>query len=122
MPSRPDLNQPGEAAIERMVEPQRSIARAADMAIRSVVPTATSIVKWGNACYYADGKGFASLVATRAGVNLMLSGASLPDPFGLLEGTGKTLRHVKLRSPDMAALPGVADLIRGSLEITVRGK
>lgn len=39
-------------------------------------------------------------------------GASLPDPAGLLEGTGKRMRHVKLRpgcTPDSAALGALID-------------
>jgi hypothetical protein len=35
---------------------------------------------------------------TRAGVNIgVYGGASLDDPAGLLEGTGKVHRHVKIR-------------------------
>ena len=38
------------------------------------------------------------------------NGASLADPAGLLEGTGKRMRHVKLRpgrEPDLAALADI---------------
>jgi hypothetical protein len=39
--------------------------------------------------------------ATPAGVNLGFNlGARLPDPAGLLEGTGKEMRHVKFRVPE----------------------
>ncbi len=39
-------------------------------------------------------------------------GASLPDPKGLLEGTGKRMRHVKLRprrEPDLVAMIALID-------------
>ncbi len=42
---------------------------------------------------------FVALVLHKAHVNLQfLRGAELPDPAGILEGTGKAMRHVKLRS------------------------
>ena len=45
-------------------------------------------------------------------VNLQLAdGAQLPDPTGLIEGTGKRIRHVKIRSADAwGALGEAADV------------
>jgi hypothetical protein len=40
-----------------------------------------------------------------------LRGTSLPDPEKLLEGTGKNLRHVKLRTVEDLKRPGVKKLI-----------
>ena len=42
-------------------------------------------------------------------------GASLPDPEGLLEGTGKELRHVKLRDVAAAQSEAVATLLREAI-------
>jgi hypothetical protein len=51
---------------------------------------------------------FAYVNAFRAHVNVgFFRGAELPDPVGLLEGTGRFMRHVKLRpgsEPDSKAL------------------
>jgi hypothetical protein len=45
-----------------------------------------------------DDAGFAYVNAFTAHVNVgFFRGAELPDPAGLLEGTGKYMRHVKLR-------------------------
>jgi len=47
-----------------------------------------------------DGAGFAYVNAFRAHVNVgFFRGAEIADPVGLLEGTGRFMRHVKLR-PD----------------------
>jgi hypothetical protein len=46
-------------------------------------------------------------------------GVELPDPDGLLEGSGAKLRHVKIRSIHDANRPTVRVLIEGALE---RGK
>ncbi|HSM59903.1 MAG TPA: DUF1801 domain-containing protein [Longimicrobiales bacterium] len=56
---------------------------------------------------------FAYVNAFRAHVNVgFFRGAELPDPLGLLEGTGKFMRHVKLRpggDVDTAALLELID-------------
>lgn len=115
--TRADLNAPGDAAIERFPEPQRAIARAADTLIRRTLPGVTSLTKWGNACYYLEGKAVAALYHTKAGVNLALAGAGVPDPQGLLQGSGKAMRHVKLSDPARVPSPAIAELIRASSRI-----
>jgi hypothetical protein len=51
--------------------------------------------------------GFAYVNVFRSHVNVgFFQGASLPDPLGLLQGTGKYMRHVKLRPA--VAVPGPA--------------
>jgi hypothetical protein len=42
-------------------------------------------------------------------------GASLPDPEGLLEGTGKRLRHVKIGSVSEVASPHVQRLVQAAI-------
>ena len=55
---------------------------------------------------------YAYVMPNTAHLNLgFFHGAGLPDPEGLLEGTGKALRHVKLRAADEAARPAVVALI-----------
>lgn len=111
MGARGDLGQPGRVAIERLPEPQRSIARAADRMIRRTVKGCESVVKWGNCCYFKDGRAFASLIQTKKGINLALPGALLKDPSGLLEGTGRVMRHVKVHDTARATSPAVARLV-----------
>src|SRR5690349_10031838 len=60
--------------------------------------------------------GFAYVNVFRAHVNVgFFRGAALPDPAGLLEGTGRFMRHVKLR-PDSAgeAAKGLTKLINAA--------
>ena len=42
-------------------------------------------------------------------------GTSLPDPAGILEGTGKELRHLKLRSVSEVKSPSVVALVREAI-------
>jgi hypothetical protein len=54
-----------------------------------------------------------AVIPHSAHVNLQLpDGVDLPDPTGNVEGTGKRIRHVKVRSAGMAGSPTVRDLIR----------
>ena len=51
-----------------------------------------------------------------AHVNLCFySGTHLPDPSGMLQGTGKNLRHVKVRDLSTAKSKPVGDLLRTSI-------
>jgi hypothetical protein len=54
----------------------------------------------GTVCGFMTGKEHVTFI--------FLRGAALPDPEGLLEGTGKSVRHVKVRT--------VADVKRPALE------
>ena len=55
------------------------------------------------------------LMPLKAGVNLGLpNGVDLPDPAGLLQGTGKRHRHVRLTAPADIERPEVLALLRAS--------
>ena len=64
--------------------------------IMEVDPTALEAIKWGRPCY-ANARGlFCYLHSTKTHATLgFQQGATLDDPDGLLEGTGKDQRHVK---------------------------
>jgi hypothetical protein len=50
-------------------------------------------------------------------LNLMLAqGASLPDPHGLLLGSGKKARHVRIRQAEDLTAPGVRELLQAALQ------
>jgi hypothetical protein len=58
---------------------------------------------------------FAYVGAFRAHVNVgFFRGAELPDPHRLLEGTGKFMRHVKLRPEGDVDSTALSELIRTS--------
>ena len=49
-------------------------------------------------------------------VNLQLAdGAVLRDPDGLIEGTGKRIRHVKIRSAELALSPAVREIVQAQV-------
>lgn len=70
---------------------------------------------YGARQYGYDGWGMGALAAHKKWVSLMLfRGAHLDDPDNLLEGTGKNMRHVKVRSLDQ--LNEYRDALRALIE------
>ena len=101
--TRADLGAPASVAIDRMAEPMRAMARALDASIRSVAKGVQDRVAWGNAGYLVSGKDLFAISECSDRVNLYVgNGALLDDPDGVLEGTGKTMRHIKVRSVEQA--------------------
>lgn len=59
---------------------------------------------------------YAYLIPHSQWVNLgFFRGADLSDPEGMLEGTGRKLRHVKIRSIEQADQPGLRQLIQAAI-------
>jgi hypothetical protein len=90
--------------------------------IREVDPGAVETVRLGdNAATFGVGPrkmtdGYAYIMPQREYVNLgFYQGATLADPARLLEGTGKRLRHVKVRSLADADRPEVRALAAAAL-------
>jgi hypothetical protein len=69
---------------------------------------------------YGYGPGYKGVVSymtiNQKGVKLGIAGgASVPDPNNLLEGTGKSNRHVVIVSPADLRTPGLRSLVRAAL-------
>ena len=106
------------------VEPDvRAIAEALRAVILADLPDAVEVPRAGDrAVSYGFGERKMSeshcyLQPQRDRVNLgFWHGTSVPDPDGLLEGTGKALRHVKVTDGAMARSSAIAALIAASRE------
>ncbi len=65
----------------------------------TVAPDAREELKWGQP-WYGVKKGVCYIAAFKDHVNLGFTrGTELADPAQRLEGTGKGMRHVKIRNP-----------------------
>jgi hypothetical protein len=100
---------------------QQAIEHALRSTIRREFPGAVEQVDFGNKLI-AFGRSMKmrgllfALIAHKSWVNLQLAdGAELPDPNGLIEGTGKRIRHIKIRSVADASSPAVVAAIRAQL-------
>lgn len=106
----------------RSYSPQvRDLALRTCALIRGVLPDATEQVHPGwKVIVFGTGEGMRDRVFAvaphRERVNLQLSGADLPDPTGLLGGTGKAMRHVKVTRPEVLEDPALHALLRAAVE------
>ena len=104
--------------LKDVAEPLRGIILRLRELVLAADPDTTEQPRPGdNALSYGVGpqkmkQGYIYISPQRGYVNLgFYKGASLPDPDGLLEGTGKALRHVKIRTLEDAKRPAVLALI-----------
>jgi hypothetical protein len=121
---RADKGAPATVAIDRMPEPHRTIARAADAAIRSLSHDIDAKISWGNAGYKVDGHDLFALCENKRCVSLYFGNGALlatHDEANLLEGAGKMLRHVKLFAPEDASSGSLLALMRAALQVAKAG-
>ena len=108
--------------MEISVPEMRPIAERLRAIVIEVDPDTVEVVRLGDrAATYGVGpkkmsEGYAYVMPQKNWVNLgFFKGADLPDPAGLLEGTGKNLRHVKVHSLAEAQQPEIRRLIEKAL-------
>jgi hypothetical protein len=100
------------------------IAAAARSLIWEVMPGAieqvdapSKIVAYGYGVKYADLT--CAIAPFKTYVNLMFSrGVDLEDPQGLLVGTGKRARHIRLTAVDDVHQPAVREMIQRAVRLT----
>ena len=100
----------------------RELARSARALILTVMPkTVEQLDPSANLIAYGLDHSYKGLICGitlhKAYINIMFAqGASLPDPQGLLQGTGKLARHVHVeRLADLEA-PGIRDLVETAFQ------
>ena len=121
----PKGGRPGRRASPRPPSPARPDAvveldrleEAAHEVVRAVAPELTRVTKWGHPWY--AGNDLVLLVGAfshHVGVEFW-RGTTLRDPGRLLEGTGKNLRHVKLRRLEDATAPAFVELVKEAVRL-----
>lgn len=108
--------------LEASSEEIRTIARALRAMVLDLHTDTTEVVRLGDrASTFGHGpkkmsEGYAYIQPHKNWVNLgFYMGAMLADPEGLLEGTGKKLRHVKVRSLADATTDGLRALVEAAI-------
>lgn len=109
--------------LETAAESFRPIMVSLKKIILEIDPNATEVVRLGDrAATFGVGpkkmsEGYCYIMPHKSWVNLgFYKGAHLDDPNGLLEGTGKSLRHIKIRSSEDVVQAGVRKLIEDAFE------
>lgn len=87
--------------INKAPDGQRKIMEAIRLLVHQFVSKVVEEFKWNRPVYRLK-KDFAYLQATKDHVTLgfYANVEKIKDPDGLLEGTGKNMKHIKLRSID----------------------
>ena len=100
-------------AKHRMAEALRSLILSAD-------PELQESVKWGNSAYTKNGN-VADIAQAGDHMNLgFFQGAKLTDPEGHIEGTGKDMRHIKIRSLDDISQSQFSSWVREAVALNDR--
>ena len=75
---------------------------------------------WKIPSFDADGTVCGFMAGKEHVTFIFLRGAALPDPEGLLEGTGKSVRHVKVRTMNDVRKPALKKLIVEAAKLNKR--
>ncbi len=106
--------------VEELTGWKKDVAEKLRAVIRAASRKLTEEVKWGWPCYTAGGKCVCGFMAMQQTVNFVLYlGAEVNDPRGLIEGTGKSMRHVKLRGLKDIRKPAFTRFIKESIRLSL---
>lgn len=124
---RSDFGAPVSVFFDKLPAWQRETALTVHKLLLEHAPDLEHRVKWGLAHYLfpggkmKDAEGFA-IYASDKSVNLAVGrGGELAKKHPLLEGTGKSMRHVKLRSVADAKSAAVAAIVKDAVELVSTG-
>lgn len=112
------MSHPFEEILTTAAPEVAALARQARTLIQDVMPNVVEVV-WPTQRMAGFGVGpkkmseqFCYIGPFKKHINLgFYYGADLPDPQNLLEGTGQTLRHVKISRLEQLANPALRDLV-----------
>ena len=117
------------ASLLATAEPEiRTLALETREFVNRIVPGADEMIdSKARLIGYGYGPGYADTICvimlTKKAVNLGIARAvGLPDPHGLLEGTGKRHRHVKLRRSSDLRKPGLRVLLKSAVKAWKAGR
>lgn len=97
----------------------RKIIRELRAFVKRTAPRLEESVKWGNGCWLKGKVPVAYVYAERILVQFgFMLGSRLEDPRGLLEGTGRYVRHVKIFDAAEIYERALAALLRQAIALT----
>jgi hypothetical protein len=111
-----------EVYLENFTPEVQAMARSARQLILSVMPNPVEqIDEPAKMLAYGTDATYGGLIYVimllKDSVNLgFAKGAHLPDPKGLLRGTGKNARHIKFKTLDAIDNPDVCTLVEAALD------
>jgi hypothetical protein len=100
MPAREDLGASTDAYYAAQPPEKRLLLEKLRALVLKVVPDAESSIKWGVPFYARNGKSVCAIAAFKehVGINFFAPPSVLADPGKKLEGGGKSMRMLKVRT------------------------
>ena len=100
MPARKDFGAPTDAYYAQHPGDKRALLEKLRAIVQKAVPDAESSIKWGVPFYARNGKSVCSIAAFKehVGINFFAPPSVLADPGKKLEGGGKSMRMLKVRT------------------------
>lgn len=96
---------------------RKEVSEALRKLVLETAPEAEEAVKWSHPVFEVGGP-FAYIHAYEDHINFgFWRGASLPDPHGLLHGSGDKMRHVKLTGPQDLQEGPFRQFVRAAVEL-----
>jgi hypothetical protein len=109
-----DLLSTYPANVQEVALGTRKLILATLPGVLEMVDAPARVIGYGRSANYKDL--LCTIILSKGGVKLgIVGGAALPDPNGLMEGTGKKHRYVVLDTPADLKKPGLTRLIRSKV-------
>ena len=104
--------------VETKVQPEhREIVETLRTLMKECAPDATEVISRGSPAWQGS-KLLAIISVSRTHITFAFArGAEFEDSFGLLEGVGKTTRHVKLKKPEAVSQEALRDYARQAVRL-----
>ena len=102
--------------IQIIISELRGLIQTSFPDIIEQVDIPSKIIAYGYGARYADL--ICAIAPFKNHVNLMFSnGVLLPDPTGILEGTGKSARHIKIATQAEISNPAICGLLQEAFRL-----
>jgi hypothetical protein len=110
---------PADLLLASLAPDVRHLAARTREVVKAELPADVLETVDGNDIGFGWGTGYTGLVCVISvysrWVNLgVVDGSSLPDPHGLLQGSGKRHRYIRLTGPSDLDRPGLRELLRAA--------
>ena len=103
--------------LSRVQPEHHAIVQELDSLICKVAPDLVVSLKWRNPTYHSK-RNACAILSHKDYVNLQLwGGAGFEDPKGLLQGTGKGMRHIKFVAGDRFNRSAVEAIIKQDAKV-----
>jgi hypothetical protein len=99
--------------VQELAEALAALLRKHMPGVQETPDVSAKVIGYGFSNKYADTP--CAIILSQKGVKLgFYKGTELPDPAGLLEGSGKVHKYVAIKTRDDIAKPAVAALIKAA--------